>query len=334
MLPTFEVPQEMKKKLITFWELFKETLTEFDEDHASKLSASLAYFTIFSIAPLLLVIIHLLNFFLKSENVQAEVLNQVSAFVGKDSADQLEGILQAMNTRDTSTVFGIIGIVVFVYSATSIFTEIKSSINYMWSVKARPKRGWLKTITDRLLALLFIAGMGVLFIASLVMNVVVDAIIGQIHRFEFLQEHLGHVDVVLVGAVNTGALFVIVTILFAIVFKVLPDANIQWKDIFVGAAFTGALFVLGKLLITWYLSSSKLVSAYGAAASLIILLSWIYYSTLIVYFGAEFTDVYARKCGSGVTVRKTAVFVFKREARELPKMMTHKEEDLGHDDAV
>lgn len=333
-MPTFEVRKSMKKKLLTFWDLFTETLTEFDEDHASKLSASLAYFTIFSIAPLLLVVIHLLNFFLKSQNAQADVLAQVSAFVGKDSADQLGNILQAMNTRDTSTVFGIIGAVVFVYSATSIFTEIKSSINYMWSVKARPKRGWLKIITDRLLALLFIAGMGLLMIVTLIMNVVVDAIIGQIHRVSFLQEHLGHVDVVLVGAVNTGALFIIVTVMFAIIFKVLPDANIKWKDILVGAAFTGILFVLGKLLITWYLSSSKLISAYGAAASFVILLSWIYYSALIVYFGAEFTDVYARKVGGGVTVRKTAVFVFKREARELPKMKTHMDEDLGHSDAV
>jgi membrane protein len=319
----------MKARLRLIRELLEETITEFTEDHASKLSASLAYFTIFSIAPLLLVVIHMLDFFFHSGKAEAQVLDMVGQFVGESSAAELQGILKNMSLGGSNTLFGVIGIVVFVYSATSIFTEIKSSINYMWSVKAKPRRGWLKMITDRLVALLFIVGMGVLMIATLILNVVVDTIIAQIHRFTILQKLLGGADVAVVWGINTGALFLIVTIVFAIVFKALPDANIHWKDILVGASFTGALFIIGKILISWYLTSSKLISAYGAAASLIILLSWIYYSALIVYFGAEFTDVYARKCGRGVTVRKTAVFIYKREARELPRMATHTTEDLG-----
>lgn len=324
----------MRAKLRTFWELMDETITEFGEDHATKLSASLAYFTLFSIAPLLLVIIHIISIFYKAQDAEGKVLEQVSTFVGKDTAMQLEGMLRGISNSNSNTLFGVIGIVVFVFSATNIFTEIKSSINYMWSVKARPKRGWLKMITDRLLALVFIAGMGVLMIATLVLNVAVDAIVTQLQHFQYLQQYLGDVNLVLVTGVNTAVLFVIVTFLFAVVFKVLPDANIHWKDVLVGASFTGMLFLVGKFLITWYLTSSRLISVYGAAASLIILLSWIYYSALIVYFGAEFTDVYARKCGRGVTVRKTAVFVFKRESRELPKMKTHTDQDLGHGDAV
>jgi membrane protein len=324
----------MKRRLKIFWELFQETLTEFEDDHASKLSASLAYFTIFSIAPLLLVLIHILNFFYTTKKAESQIFEQIGAFVGQESATQLESILKNMSAGSSSTLFGVIGIVVFVYSATSIFTEIKSSINYMWSVRARPKRGWLKMITDRLLALLFIVCIGALMIASLLLNVIVDTIVGQLQRFEYLQQHLGHVNLVLVAGINTGALFILVTVLFAIVFKVLPDANIHWKDIFVGASFTGALFIIGKLLITWYLTGSKIISAYGAAASLIILLSWIYYSALIVYFGAEFTDVYARKCGRGVTVRKTAVFVIRNESRELPTLETHLTEDLGKGDEI
>lgn len=307
---------------------------EFTEDHASKLSASLAYFTIFSIAPLLLVVIHMLDFFFHSGKAETQVLDIVGQFVGESSAAELQAILKNMSMGGSNTLFGVIGIVVFVYSATSIFTEIKSSINYMWSVKAKPRRGWLKMITDRLVALLFIVGMGVLMIATLILNVVVDTIIAQIHRFAILQKILGEADVAVVWGINTGALFLIVTIVFAIVFKALPDANIHWKDILVGASFTGALFIIGKILISWYLTSSRLISAYGAAASLIILLSWIYYSALIVYFGAEFTDVYARKCGRGVTVRKTAVFIYKREARELPRMATHTSEDLGHNEGT
>jgi membrane protein len=280
------------------------------------------------------VLIHILDFFFHSGSAETQVLDIIGQFVGQSSAAELQSILKNINMGGSNTLFGIIGIVVFVYSATSIFTEIKSSINYMWSVKAKPRHGWLKMIIDRLVALLFIAGMGVLMIATLILNVVVDTIVAQIHRFSILQKLLGEADVAVVWGINTGALFLIVTIVFAIVFKALPDANIHWKDILVGASFTGALFIIGKILISWYLTSSKLISAYGAAASLIILLSWIYYSALIVYFGAEFTDVYARKCGRGVTVRKTAVFIYKREAQELPRMTTHTVEDLGKNDSA
>ncbi len=322
----------MKQKIQTFQSLINETIKEFGDDHATKLSASLAYFTLFSIAPLLLVIIHIINFIYSEKNAEGQVIKQIEAFVGTESAHQLEMVLKNMNATSGSTLFGIIGIVVFIYSATSIFTEIKSSINHMWSIRARPRRGWLKIVTDRLLALVFIAGVGVLMIASLILNVVVDAITSRLQDFHYLHDYLGNVNVAMIAIINTAALFIIVTIMFAVLFKVLPDANIKWKDILVGASFTGVLFIIGKLLITWYLSSSRLISAYGAAASLIILLSWIYYSALIVYFGAEFTEVYARRCGSGVSVRKTAVFVFKREARELPGMKTHTGEDLGSDD--
>ena len=144
-----------------------------------------------------------------------------------------------------------------------------------------------------------------------------------------LQQYLGKDNIALFSTINTGVLFIIVTFLFVVIFKVLPDAIIHWKDAVVGASFTGVLFLIGKFLITWYLTSSKLITAYGAAASLIILLSWIYYSALILYFGAEFTDVYARKCGRGVVVKKSAVFIIKREAKELPTLKTHVDEDLG-----
>lgn len=320
----------MLKLLKTFWELLKETSNEFGDDHATKLSASLAYYTIFSIGPLLMVIIHVIGIFYKKKEAANElVFDRIAQIIGPSSTDQLKSILDNMDNTNNSTLFGIIGILVFVYSSTSIFTEIQSSINYMWSVKAMPKRGWLKYITDRLLSFLLIIGAGILLIASLVLNVIVDTITGQIERFHYLEQYLGGINFVLIAGINTGVLFVIVTFLFAVIFKVLPDATIHWKDVTVGAAFTGVLFIIGKFLITWYLTSSKLITAYGAAASLIILLSWIYYSALIVYFGAEFTDVYSRKCGRGLTVKKNAVFVLKRDAKEMPSLKTHISEDLG-----
>jgi membrane protein len=314
----------------TFWELLKETAEEFGDDHATKLSASLAYFTIFSIGPLLLVIVHILGlFYQKRDDAASQVLDQVRIFIGPKAASQLESLLTNMDNSNSSTLFGIIGILVFVFSATSIFTEMQSSINYMWSVKARPKRGWLKFITDRLLSLLLIGGIGLMLILSLTLNVVVDMVAGQLQQFEYLHQYLGSDNISLLTHLNSVVLYVVVTFLFAIIFKVLPDAIISWRDALVGAGFTGFLFLIGKFLISLYLTNSKLISAYGAAASLIILLSWIYYSALILYFGAEFTDVYARKCGKGVVVKKTAVFVIKREAKELPNLTTHVSEDLG-----
>lgn len=320
--------RRIKKHVATFWELLKETSDEFVEDHVSKFSASLAYYTIFSIGPLLLVVIHLIGLVYKKTEATTAVFRQVGLVIGPGSASELEGIFDKMNTSNSSTLFGVIGILVFIYSATSIFTEMQSSINYMWSVRARPKRGWLKIITDRLLSLVFIVGLGLLLVATLLLSVIGDAISGQLHKIPTIVKFLGEANVILLTSLNTAILFVIATLVFAVIFKVLPDARIHWKDVLVGAAFTGALFLLGKFLISLYLANSKVVTAYGAAASLIILLSWIYYSALILYFGAEFTDVYARRCGRGVLVKKTAVFVIKREAKELPNLKTHMGEDL------
>lgn len=320
--------KKIKHGFATFWDLLKATADEYLEDHVSKFSASLAYYTIFSIGPLLLVIIHVIGIIYARGDARAAVFDKVTQFVGPGAAEQLEGLFDKMNTANNSTLFGVIGILVFVYSATSIFTEMKSSINYMWSVKARPKREWLKIITDRLLSLLFIVGIGVFLVGVLLLSVIGDAVSGQLHRFPVIANLLGEKNIWLLSGVNTGTLFVVMTLVFFVIFKVLPDAKIHWKDVLVGASFTSLLFLIGKFLISLYLTNSKLITAYGAAASLIILLSWIYYSALILYFGAEFTDVYARKVGRGVLVKKTAVFVIKREAKELPTLKTHIDEDL------
>jgi membrane protein len=317
----------MLAKLKIFWELLSETMDEYVEDHVAKFSASLAYYTIFSVGPLLMVLVYLLGL-VYHKNASDELFAQIGQYAGADNARQLQSILNNLNVSNSSRLFNIIGIVVFVYSSTSIFTEIQSSINYMWDIKAKPKRGWVKILANRLLSFLLILGSGLLLLVSLVLNVVVDFVTGQLNRFHFLQQHFKNIDVGFLSAMNTLILFAIVTFLFFVFFMVLPDGKIHWKDGLVGASFTGVLFLIGKFLITWYLTSSKLISAYGAAASLIILLSWVYYSAMILYFGAEFTDVYARKCGRGVSVKKTAVFIIKREAKELPTMKTHHEEPL------
>lgn len=295
-----------------YWTVLKEAGIEFVNDNGTKLSASLAYYTIFSIGPLLMVVIAVMSIFYKKADVTTQIFEQVSFLVGKTGAEQLKTMLDNISTQENSTLFGVIGISVLVFGATGIFTEIQSSINYIWSIRAKPKKGWLKYITDRLLSFSLIIGCGFLLLVTLFINLLMDILSSHLERI------LGSADTVLLKGVNILMLFAVVTFLFAVIYKVLPDASIKWKDALVGAAFTGVLFLIGKFLIGYYLGSSKSINTYGAAASLILLLSWVYYSSMILYFGAEFTKVYAMRLGRGITIYDTAVYIVKKEARELP----------------
>ena len=299
-------------KIRKYLHIIKEAGTEFVNDNGTKLSASLAYYTIFSIGPLLMVVIAVMSIFYKKDDVTEKIFVQVSDLVGETGALQLKTMLENIQTSGNTTLFSIIGIAVLLFGATGIFTEIQSSINYIWSIRAKPKKGWLKYITDRLLSFSLIIGSGFLLLVTLLINLVMDILSDR------LQHILGDADAVLLQVMNISLLFVVVTFMFAIIYKILPDAVIKWKDALVGAGFTGILFLIGKFLISYYLGKSKTISTYGGAASLIVLLSWVYYSSIILYFGAEFTKVYAMRLGRGITIYDTAVYIVKQEARELP----------------
>ena len=304
----------MKIQWHNYWKVIKEASLEFINDNGTKLSASLAYYTIFSIGPLLMVVITLLGVFYKKSEITPEVFDQVQQLIGKAGADELQSIIANISFHGSSTLFGVIGGVVLVFGATGIFTEIQSSINYIWSIKAKPKRSWLKYITDRLLSFSLIIGSGFLLLVTLFINLVMDLIASR------LQHIFGTSNTLLLQGVNILLLFMVVVFLFAVIYKVLPDATIHWHDALIGAAFTGVLFLIGKFLISYYLGSSKMITAYGAAASIILLLSWVYYSSIILYFGAEFTKVYAMRIGKGITIYDTAVYIVKHEAKELPNV--------------
>lgn len=304
----------MGLQIRNFFHVLKEAGSEFADDNGTKLSASLAYYTIFSIGPLLLVVISVSSLFYKKADITTKILGQVSELVGKTGADQIKTMLDNTTTQGNSTLFSIIGIVVLIFGATGIFTEIQSSINYIWSIKAKPKKGWLKYLTDRLLSFSLIIGSGFLMLTTLLINLLMDVLSDRLARI------LGDLNIILLKGLNIALLFAVVTFLFAVIYKVLPDAVIKWKDALIGAAFTGVLFLIGKFLIGYYLGSSKSISTYGAAASIILLLSWVYYSSIILYFGAEFTKVYAMRMGTGITVYDTAVYIVKKEEKELPQV--------------
>lgn len=306
--PTTPVP-----KRPSFFHLMKETFTEFMDDNGTKLAASLSYYTIFSIGPLLLLIISLTGLFVDREKVAATINGQVTSLLGAQAADQILDIITSLQQQSHGARIGsIISIITLFLGATGVFLEIQDSINYIWSIKAKPKKGWLRLITNRLLSFSLIIGMGFLLVVSLLINTLADLLTSGLARM------FGEGQVILVQGVGLAILFLIITLLFAIIYKVLPDAKIHWRDAIAGASFTGVLFLLGKFVIGFYLGNSKLGVTYGAAASVIIILLWVYYSAIILYFGAEFTKVYAFKIGHGLTPNKTAVVIEKRKEKELP----------------
>lgn len=310
----------MQAFILTYYNLLKTTFKEFIDDNVVKLSASLAYYTVFAIGPLIMVIISLTGLFFDKEDITVRLYYQIQLLVGKTGAEQIFSIVNNIQSQNSdATLFSTVSIAILIFSATTVFADIQDSINYIWSIRAKPKKGWLKYIQNRLLSFSIIIGLGFLLMVSLLINTITDALTERLQRL--FSEDL--VDVFRI--VNALILYVIVSLLFGVIYKVLPDAKIKWHDAMRGAWFTGALFLLGKFLIGYYLGSSAIGTTYGAAASVVIILSWVYYTSIILYFGAEFTKVYALKLGGGIVPYDTAVFIVKREAKEMPDVKEVKE---------
>lgn len=293
----------MSEKKATVWQVLKQSFTEFGNDSVPKLAASLAYYTVFSIGPLILIIISVAGLFFEENRISGELYNQIAGTMGKESADQVLSISENMRGEHKGLLFTIIGALTLAFGATGVFADMQDSLNYIWCIKAKPKRGWLKFVFTRLISFSLVIGLGFLLMVSLVINTVLELIT------EKLFSALGQAETVLALVLNYSIIFVIITMLFAIIYKVLPDAKIRWRDTLVGAGFTAILFMLGKFGIGYYLGTSDIASQYGAAASVILLLTWVYYSSIILYFGAEFTKIWALKRGKGIAPSATAVFV-------------------------
>lgn len=300
------------KKIRTVFALLKKTTLAFSDDNAFKLSASLSYYTVFALGPLLIIIISLSAIFYGREVVQGRLYEQLNDLIGNEAALQIQNILANAQHTHATTPGAIIGGIILFIGATGVFTEIQGSINFIWSVKAKPKKGWLKYLLNRLLSFSLVIALGFILLVSLVINALLS----------FLSEELikkfPHFPVGLFNLANSLLILTVITCLFVVIYKVLPDAVIAWRDAWMGSVFTAALFLLGKFLIGYYLGKANLGVTYGTAASVVILLAWVYYSSLILYFGAEFTKVYALHSGEGIKPKQTAVFIVKTEAKEIP----------------
>ncbi len=283
------------------WEVLKKSFKGFGNDKVTKMSGSLAYYTVFSMAPLLIMIISLAGIFLGREAVEGKIYGQLAGFVGADTAAQLQEIIKNASLAGKSKIAAIIGGITLLIGATTVFAEIQDSINTIWGLKPKPKKGWLKMIQNRFLSFSVIASLGFLLLVSLGVTALIEGL------SERLRANFPEVTVVVFYIINLVLTLIVVTSIFAVIFKVLPDANIKWKDVWAGAIATALLFILGKFAISFYISKSEVGSTYGAAGSLVVLLLWVYYSSIILYFGAEFTKAYALKYGSEIHPNKYAV---------------------------
>lgn len=293
--------------------ILKETFNAFMDDKGLKLSASLAYYTIFSLAPMLIVLLSIGGIFYGQDALQGKVFGQLNDFIGTDAAAQIQNTLQKLQLSGKSTIAAVTGVITLIIGASGIFIEIQDSINQIWRVKAVPKKGWLKLIINRVLSLSMIASLGFILIVSLLVNSLVLVFSDVLTRF------LPEFTLIFIDVLNLGITFIVLMSLFAIIYKVLPDVDIAWKQVKAGAFFTALLFMLGKYLIGLYIQFAAVGDIYGAAGTVVVVAVWVYYSAAILFFGAEFTWAYAKVKGNIIRPSKHAVAIKQVEVEQQGK---------------
>jgi membrane protein len=294
--------KRLTKNKITFkslWTILKNTVQGFSDDKITRLSAALSYVTIFSFAPFILVIINIGAFF--AQDVEGKLFGQLSSLLGNDVAKGLQEVVHNAEVADKSLLTTIIGIGVILFSATTVFASIQESLNTIWGIKPKPKKGWLKLIKNRLLSFSVIIALGFILLVTMSLS----SIIGLLN--ERLMAYYPDVTVILFQVIGIALNIVFTSLVFLLIFKMLPDAKIKFRDVAIGAFITTLLFLIGQYAISIYLSRSNIASLYGAAASILLLLVWVYYSATIVYIGAEFTKAWADELGGKIYPDEYAV---------------------------
>lgn len=310
------------------WKVLLASFTGFSKDNGLKLSASLAYYTVFSIAPLLIIVISVAGLVFGQDAATDRLYPQIVRYVGSGPAAQIQDVLKHLALSGKSGIAVVIGVVTLLLGASSIFIEIQDSLNIIWRVKAKPKSGWMQLLKNRFVSFSLIISLGFLLLASLIINFIISALQSQIQRF---LPGIDSVTKVVVEVLNLGITLVVITTLFGIIFKFLPDVKIKWRDVRSGAVFTAILFMLGQYLISLYIQYTAQGSAYGAAGSIIVILVWIYYTSAILYIGAEFTQVFAEASGSHIEPADYAVHVQQTEVEHRVKTLPPQNPQLeGH----
>jgi membrane protein len=286
--------------------LFKATWQEFTKDQAARLAASLAYYTLFSIAPLLVIAIAIAGLVFGKEAVRGELVGTLGALLGATAAKGIQDLIASASSEKSGVAATIFGVITLLFGASGVFSHLRDTLNTIFGVEEKKSSGIFAAVREKFLSFAMVFGVGFLLLVSLILSAGLSAIGG------FFSSRLPGGEG-LWQAVNFVVSFAVITVLFAAMFRFVPDTRMRWRDVWAGAVFTAFLFVVGKQIIGFYLGRSSLTSAYGAAASLAVLLIWLYYSSLILFFGAEFTEVWAR-LGQGAESRTASV----TRARQKP----------------
>jgi len=281
------------------WRLFKNSVSKFINDRGARLGAALAFYTTFSVAPLLVISIGIASLFFGTDAVQGQLKQQLNGLIGEDSAQGIQAMITAATKEQrVGVVSSMLGVVALLFGATGVFVELKDSMNTIWGVKVKPGMGIWGLLKDRALSFAMVLSIGVLLLISLCLSTLLSAI--------------GHwIDLSLMSPriVDFVSTSIVIPLLFMFIFKFLPDAEVQWRDVWIGALVTSLFFTFGRYLISLYLVNAAVSSAYGAAGSLAVFLLWTYYSSQILFFGAEFTQVYAQLRGHHIVPAPHAVAV-------------------------
>lgn len=284
----------------TILALLKETFAEWNNDKASRLAAALAYYTVFSLAPLLIIAIAIAGAVFGEEAARGEIVTQIQGLVGKEGAKFIETAIENASKPDTGSIASIISVVVLLFGASGLFAQLQDALNTIWEVQPKPNLGLWAIIRTRFLSFTMVLGVGFLLLVSLILSA---GLAGVVNFFGHLLPGVGF----LLQLTNFILSFAVTTILFGLIYKVLPDAKITWSDVWIGAIITSLLFSIGRFLLGLYLGNSSFGSTYGAAGSVVIILAWVNYAAQILFFGAEFTQVYARRFGSQIVPDKNAI---------------------------
>jgi membrane protein len=309
----------MYKRIVSSWKIIKQTFILFSDNSVTSKSAALAFYTFFSLAPILLIVIGVGDVFYRRDAIEGNLFGQIQAFVGPAAATQIQDILRNAATTKNSLFASVISIVALVLSATGVFTEIQTSINSIWQLKPKPRKGWIKYLLNRMLSFSMILSLGFILMVSLVISTVMDLMM--LRLLTLLPEG----SVFITYGLNLLLTLLITSFLFGVIFKFLPDAKIQWKDVRAGAFTTSILFMLGKFGIGYYLGKSNPGGVYGAAGSVVIILLWVYYSAIILYFGACFTKVNASFTGRQIFPSQYAVFIKQIEVQNKDSLQEQAE---------
>lgn len=285
----------------SFWGLLKETFRQWSEREPFNNSIIISYYTIFSLPGLLVIIITVAGYFYDEKKVTSQITSQIESTVGGDTASDVEKIVEKAGETKDSVIASILGVATLLFGATGVFYQLQQILNKMWEVKPKPRQKVLKLIRDRIFSFGLILAVGFLLLVSLVLSAALSAVSNWVsgHISESLQVAFRVLDFV----VSLG----VVTLLFASIYKFLPDAKISWKDVWIGAFMTSVLFVIAKFALGIYFGQSDPGSTYGAAGSIVLIMLWVSYAGLILLFGAEFTQVYANRYGKKVRPVSTAV---------------------------